>query len=185
MTVLVSEMPRLFHSVQQETLDLALDTLDRLRAANTRVGPGDKEGSPGHVVYRDDELLLFALCEMLTPPTEVQQVNLTSNAKVPEGVDGDVLHDALRRLVLFDREYQAHKDFFETRRKLIQAIVGLVGRDYHFQDDEGVVYRFVEPEGTFVKFEKLAVERTRRPGEKKGSMSMEDGRRLGYQVEGK
>lgn len=175
-------LPKLFHDIPEGVYQQVVESLYKMRVAHTR------EGSPSPT-YRDDELLLFLLCQTLIladtlePPVTTPEITITSKFIELEPQD-DVL-EACRHLVLLDRERQAHKDYFEAHRQAVAKVVELVGDAFHFQDEQGVVYRFVEPEGTFVKFEKLALERTRRPNEKKGSMSMEDGRRLGYLVEGK
>jgi hypothetical protein len=49
-----------------------------------------------------------------------------------------------------------------------------------FQDEQGVVYKLVEPTGTFIEFKKLDYQRTRRPGETKGSLSIKEAEEAGF-----
>lgn len=76
-------------------------------------------------------------------------------------------------------------DYKQWKLELGEAIeevkteIGLLG---HFQDDEGIVYQMVEPNGTFVAYHKLGINRTKRKDEKKGSLSMKAAKELGYDV---
>jgi hypothetical protein len=110
---------------------------------------------------------------------------ITSTMSDGESEGGVELTPAIVKFILLDRERQVHKEFFEAYRLAVEELVKEQGEKFHFQDEQGVVYRVTVPSGTFVTFDRYKVERTRRKDEKKGSMSMEDGRRLGYVVEGK
>lgn len=55
-----------------------------------------------------------------------------------------------------------------------------VGINGYFQDEEGTVYKLVIPNGKFVYFDKLGYERTRRPGEKRGDLSMKEAQEAGF-----
>lgn len=95
------------------------------------------------------------------------------------------LTDAQHTLIELDRRKAAITEFYERYEKALAAVVAESGVGCHFQDDEGVVYQLVEPEGRFVYFEKYRANRTRRDEEKAGTLSMTKARELGYEVEGK
>jgi hypothetical protein len=74
-----------------------------------------------------------------------------------------------------------YDDYEQTCRLLHEAM----GANAYFQDAHGTVYKTIEPDGTFVRFSRYAVARTRFPGETKGSLSMTEAREAGFVVEGK
>mgnify|MGYP001128234422 CR=1 FL=1 len=77
------------------------------------------------------------------------------------------------------------KPFYDEYEKAIAAIIEKFGTEYYFQDEAGTVYKTVEPDGTFVKFQRYGINRTRFEGETKGSLSMTEARGKGFVVEGK
>ncbi len=60
------------------------------------------------------------------------------------------------------------------------------GQGTMFQDEEdGTVFRVTIPRGTYIEYKQIAYERTRRNGEKKGSLSLEDAKAAGFSLPGK
>lgn len=92
--------------------------------------------------------------------------------------------EAQKRFVELDRRKAEYKAFLEDLKAATEALVAETGVGAFFQDDEGVVYQTDEPTGRFVYYEKFVVNRTRREGEKAGSLSMKAAREAGFQVEG-
>jgi Holliday junction resolvase RusA-like endonuclease len=86
------------------------------------------------------------------------------------------------RLIELDRKREEVKRFFDEYQKAVQDAVDESGIGHHFQDDQGVVYQLVELEGRWVNFDRLGVERTRRSGETRGSLSLKKAQELGYKV---
>lgn len=84
-----------------------------------------------------------------------------------------------------DRQYDEYKAYMERRDQLANELEATFGFGYSWQDGEGLVYRVDPCNGTFVKFRRVAVNRTRREGETKGTLSLTEARDLGYEVEGK
>jgi hypothetical protein len=93
-----------------------------------------------------------------------------------------MLTDAQRRFVELDKKKAEYKEFVEQLALATQELVKEIGIGAHFQDSEGVVYQTADCDGKFVYFDKFEVKRTRREGERAGSLSMKAAKELGYQV---
>jgi hypothetical protein len=59
-----------------------------------------------------------------------------------------------------------------------------VGINGYFQDDQGIVYKVVVPDGKFVYFDHISYVRTRRAHEKRGDLSMKEAETAGFRVAG-
>ena len=94
------------------------------------------------------------------------------------------LTEAQKRFVELDRRKAEYKQFLEEYKAAVAALFAEMGVGAFFRDDEGVVYQTAEAEGRFVYYEPHVVNRTRREGEAKGSLSMKAAREAGFQVEG-
>lgn len=77
------------------------------------------------------------------------------------------------------------KPFYENYQIALDELLKLKGIDHYWQDDTGIVYKLAECEGKFVRFDRIQLQRTRYPDEKKGSLSMTEAREQGFKVEGK
>lgn len=95
--------------------------------------------------------------------------------------------EAQKKLVELEKKKTALKDFYDAYEQALRDVEGEIGMNGFFQDNEGTVYHLVVPEGRFVHYETIAVERTRRlhMDEKKGSLSLTKAREAGFIVEGK
>jgi hypothetical protein len=94
------------------------------------------------------------------------------------------LTEAQKRFVLLDRRKAEYKQFLEDLKAATEAVVAEIGVGGFFQDEEGIVYQTAEPDGRFVYYERVIINRTRREGEAKGSLSMKTAREAGFAVEG-
>lgn len=90
-----------------------------------------------------------------------------------------------KKFIELDKKKKEYKEFIEEYSNTVNALVEELGVGVFFQDEEGTVYETVVPEGRFVHYEKFSVDRTRREGEAKGSLSMKRAREAGFIVEGK
>lgn len=88
-----------------------------------------------------------------------------------------------KRFVELDRKKDEIKKFHEEYAAALAALVAEQGVNSYFQDDEGVVYKLTECEGKFVYFDKYAANRTRRPGEAHGTLSLKEAREKGFKVD--
>ncbi len=91
------------------------------------------------------------------------------------------LSEAEIKFIELDRQKKEHIDFFEKLTEAAQAVADEKGIGYAFQDEQGIVYRVHVPRGRFVEFKTVDIERTRRPGETKGSLSIIEAQRLGFE----
>jgi hypothetical protein len=64
------------------------------------------------------------------------------------------------------------KPFYDEYEQVCKELHERLGTNAYFQDETGTVYKTVEPDGTFVRFQKYGIARTRFNGEAKGSLSM-------------
>jgi hypothetical protein len=92
------------------------------------------------------------------------------------------LQDLQRQLVELDRRKDEVKKFFEDYKSTVDAIVSIAGVNHSFQDNQGIVYQLVEAEGKWVNFDRFIVERTKRPGETRGTLSVKKAKELGFTV---
>lgn len=92
----------------------------------------------------------------------------------------NTMSEAEKKFVELDRQKDEHKKFFDELREAEQALAEAHGVGHAFQDEQGIVYRVCVPKGTFVQFKSVGVERTRRPGEVKGDLSIVEAERLGF-----
>jgi hypothetical protein len=71
----------------------------------------------------------------------------------------------------------------EELRQVTEQLQKEIGVGGHFQDAEGTVYQVEETDGKFVYFDRFEIKRTRRIGEKSGSLSLTKAKELGYAIE--
>lgn len=90
--------------------------------------------------------------------------------------------DLHAKLVELDRQKDQVKKFFEDYKNVVEALVKEHGLNHSFQDNQGIVYQLVALEGKWVNFERFGVERTKRPGEARGSLSVKKAKELGFNV---
>lgn len=94
-----------------------------------------------------------------------------------------MLTDAQKRFVELDKKKAEYKEFMEQYKIAINDLVTEQGIGAHFQDSEGIVYQTGECEGKYTYFDKYEVKRTKREGERAGSLSIKKAKDLGYGVE--
>lgn len=90
--------------------------------------------------------------------------------------------EAQKKFVELERKKEEVKKFFDELNASVVAISKEVGVNGYFQDDQGIVYKVVVPDGKFVYFEHISYVRTRRPHEKRGDLSMKEASDAGYKV---
>lgn len=81
------------------------------------------------------------------------------------------------RFVENEKRRKAFMDEFDDSLKAVALEVGI---DEYFQDDDGVVYKIVEPAGRWVKFEKVSYLRTKRDDERQGTLSAKEAKEAGF-----
>lgn len=91
--------------------------------------------------------------------------------------------EAQKKFILLDKKKVEYKEFMEQFKMAVNDLVDEMGVGGHFQDAEGTVYQTADCEGKFTYFDKFEVKRTRREGERAGSLSLKKAKDLGYGVE--
>jgi hypothetical protein len=80
--------------------------------------------------------------------------------------------DAQKKFVSLEKQKEQVKKFFEELSEAVAAVQKEVGTNGYFQDEEGTVYKIVEPDGKYVPFEKLSYLRTRRLVEERSPLPL-------------
>ena len=93
------------------------------------------------------------------------------------------LSETQRKFIELDRQKAAFKKFQEDYAQAVADLIKEVGVGAHFQDDQGTVYQTATCDGKWIHFDKFEVNRTRRAGEKAGSLALKTAKDLGYSVE--
>ena len=93
-----------------------------------------------------------------------------------------MLSDLHVKLVELDQRKEEVKKFFEEYKSTVDALIQEYGVGHAFQDYAGIVYQLVELDGKWVNFERYGVERTKRQGEARGSLSVKKAKELGFSV---
>jgi len=93
-----------------------------------------------------------------------------------------MLTDKQRRFVELDKKKAEQKEFAEQYSLAVKELIEEQGLNTAFQDGEGTVYQTAECDGKYVYFDKFEVKRTRREGERAGSLSLKAAKELGFSV---
>lgn len=90
--------------------------------------------------------------------------------------------EAQKVFVELDKKKAEYKEFMELYTAAVNQLKEEMGVGGHFQDYEGTVYQVDNCDGKFIYFDKYEVKRTRRDGERAGSLSLKKAQELGYDV---
>lgn len=90
--------------------------------------------------------------------------------------------EAQKIFVELDKKKVEYKQFMELYSEAVEAVVEEIGLGGHFIDADGTVYQAADCDGKFVYFDKHEIKRTRREGERAGSLSMKKAEELGYDM---
>jgi len=93
-----------------------------------------------------------------------------------------MLSSSQMKYIELEKKKDSYKKFLEELKEATQAVVNEVGVGGHFQDADGTVYQVEESDGKFVYFDRFEIKRTRRSGEKSGTLSLTKAKELGYEV---
>lgn len=93
-----------------------------------------------------------------------------------------MLTQTQKKYIELEKKKEQYKLYLEELKATVELLKEEIGVGGHFQDDEGTVYQIAEATGRFVHFDKHEVKRTRREGERSGSLSLTAARDLGYDV---
>lgn len=80
--------------------------------------------------------------------------------------------EAQKKFVNLEKRKEEIKKFYEELSEAITAVQSEVGIGGLFQDEEGTVYKIVEPDGKYVQFDKVSYLRTRRLSEDRSPLPL-------------
>lgn len=81
------------------------------------------------------------------------------------------------------KKYEQLKEQYKEVSRELNSVMKEIGVGSYLQDSSDmVVYKIVEPEGTFVEFKKIGYERTLREGEKRGTLSKKEAEEKGFNL---
>lgn len=72
--------------------------------------------------------------------------------------------------------------FFDQLKQALEEVVKESGVNSYFQDEEGTVYKIIQPEGKWIPFEQYSYVRTRREHEKRGDLSLKEAEEAGFTI---
>jgi predicted transcriptional regulator len=89
--------------------------------------------------------------------------------------------DAQQKFLEISKRYETLKEEMKALKPTLLELMTDIGVDTMFQDsDTDLVYKIVVPTGTFITFDTIAYNRTKKVGEDKGSLSKKDAEAAGF-----
>lgn len=88
-----------------------------------------------------------------------------------------------KRFVELERRKDEIKQFYADFERATLELIREQGVNSYFRDEQGTVYKLVDCDGRFVKFDRYSYVRTKRPGEERGSLSMKEAKEHGFVVD--
>lgn len=74
------------------------------------------------------------------------------------------------------------KPLFDLQKRIRDIIISRTHMGSYWQDQDGIVFRTADKKGQWVDFTPHEIQRTRRPGETKGTISIKDAEEAGFVV---
>lgn len=90
--------------------------------------------------------------------------------------------ELFKKFATLDIQRDLAKAIFEAYKEVVAEMHRRKGASFHWQDAEGTVHQLAVSDGRWVAFEPLVVNRTRRNGEAKGTLSEKAAKELGYDI---
>lgn len=112
--------------------------------------------------------------------SKLHKIKLSPNKK--EGVEISQAELLLNRYLELEAKKAAVAKYYEEIGDLIQEIANTLGVDSSFQDSEGIVYHIATREWKPVRMEAFTINRTKREGEARASLSLVKAKELGWEV---
>ena len=89
---------------------------------------------------------------------------------------------AINRFLELELRKEEVKQYFKDLQQAIEDVKAEVGIDGHFQAPDGTVFQIIQPKGTFIEYKTIDYVRTKREGEKRGSLAKKAAIELGYDL---
>ena len=93
-----------------------------------------------------------------------------------------MLTDAQKRFIELEKRKDEIRKWHDDLQSVLAELARTQGINSMFQDEHGTVYKVVEPAGRYVQFDKYGYERTKRPGERAGTLSVKEAEAAGFKV---
>jgi len=77
--------------------------------------------------------------------------------------------------------FEALKEEMKALKLQMHEELESIGPNSYFKGN-GVVFKVVRPEGTFISFDKIGYVRTKKPTEKRGSLSVKEAKEAGFDL---
>jgi lipoate-protein ligase B len=94
-----------------------------------------------------------------------------------------MLTDKQKRFVELERRKDEIKQYYADLETATIELIAEHGLNSYFQDEHQIVYKLVECDGRWVKFDRVGYVRTKRPDEKSGSLSVKEAKEHGFQID--
>ena len=80
-------------------------------------------------------------------------------------------------------KYEELKKQMKEIKPELQALMTEIGVGSYFQNPaNNVVFKIIEPQGTFISFDKISYDRTKKEDEKRGSLSKKEAQEAGFEL---
>jgi hypothetical protein len=94
-----------------------------------------------------------------------------------------MLTDQQKRVIELSKQREVLKEQLKTSGEELDSLLSEVGLGTSFQDPEDkVVFEVVIPKGVFISYKTIGYDRTKREGERAGSLSMKRAKELGFEI---
>lgn len=94
-----------------------------------------------------------------------------------------MLTDQQKKFIEVTKQLEAIKEQRKEIGSQLEELANQIGVGSSFQDPEDkTVFEIVVPEGKYMYFDKIDYNRTRREGERSGSLSLKRAKELGYEL---
>jgi hypothetical protein len=91
--------------------------------------------------------------------------------------------DKQKRFVELEYRKDEIKKYYEDLEKATTELIAEQGLNSFFHDERGTVYKLVECDGRYVKFDRVGYVRTKRPGEERGTLSVKEAKEHGFAID--
>jgi hypothetical protein len=98
-------------------------------------------------------------------------------------MEGKMLTDQQKKFIEVTKELELIKEKRKEIGSQLEELANQIGVGSSFQDPEDqTVFEIVVPDGKYMYFDKIDYVRTRREGERSGSLSLKRAKELGYEL---
>lgn len=89
--------------------------------------------------------------------------------------------DVQMKFLEISKRYETLKEEMKALKPTLLELMTEIGTGEMFQDpDSGLVYKIVVPTGTYISFDTISYNRTKKVGEDKGTLSKKDAEAAGF-----